>query len=75
MDGESFLQKAYLFVGGFFSVFYLVVGLFICTGRLNFGMAAGLNFLFGAAIICYGIFRGYVFYKKYKVSRETKDES
>lgn len=72
MEGDSFIQKAYLFVGGIFSVFYLVVGLFFCTGRINFGLNSGLNFLFGAAIMGYGIFRAFVFYKKYKASKNNE---
>jgi len=73
MAGESNLQKAYIFVGGIFSVFYIVVGLFLCTGRLRFGMEPGMSFLFGAGIIGYGIFRAYMFYKKYKASKNNEE--
>jgi hypothetical protein len=67
---NNYLQKAYLFVGGTFSVFYIVVGLMLCSGRITFGMDPSPRFLVGAGIIGYGVFRGFIFFKKYKQSKE-----
>ncbi|NNM95725.1 MAG: hypothetical protein HKL88_09760 [Bacteroidia bacterium] len=74
MEGDSLLQKVYLFVGGIFSVFYIVAGLFISTGRISFGMQPSVRFLFGAGIIAYGIFRAFMFYKKYKAAKNSPDQ-
>ena len=63
------MQKAYLIIGGTFSVFYVVVGLLLCTGRLTLGMESSMRFLVGAGIFAYGIFRAFVFYKRYKASK------
>jgi len=73
VGGESYLQKAYLFIGGTFSVFYVVVGLMLCTGRLTFGMESSMRFLVGAGILAYGIFRAFMFYKRYKASKEGQE--
>jgi hypothetical protein len=66
------MQKAYLIIGGTFSVFYVVVGLLLCTGRLTLGMESSMRFLVGAGIFAYGIFRAFVFYKRYKASKEDQ---
>jgi hypothetical protein len=66
------ISKAYLYVGGIFSVFYVVVGLMLCSGRLTFGMEPSMRVLVGAGIIVYGIFRAFIFYKKYKDSKEEQ---
>ena len=71
MAGE-YLQKAYLFIGGTFSVFYVAVGLLIATGRISFGMEPSLRFLVGLGIMLYGIFRGFMFYKRYKQSKQEE---
>jgi hypothetical protein len=72
VGSESYLQKAYLFIGGTFSVFYVVLGLLLCTGRMTLGMEPSMRFLVGAGILAYGIFRAFVFYRKYKASKEEE---
>jgi hypothetical protein len=67
------MQKAYLFIGGTFSVFYVVVGLLLCTGRLTLGMESSMRFLVGAGIFAYGVFRAFVFYRRYKASKEEQN--
>ena len=66
------MQKAYVYVGGIFSVFYIIIGLFMATGRVSLaplGMSAGLSQLIGAIVIAYGIFRAFMFFKRYKAIR------
>jgi small-conductance mechanosensitive channel len=67
------LQTAYLFIGGIFSVFYVTVGLMLCSGRISFGMEPTMRLLVGAGILLYGLFRGFVFYRKYKQSKEEQN--
>jgi len=69
----SFLKVAYLFIGGTFSIFYLVVGLMLTAGRFTFGMEPSVRVLVGVVIIVYGIFRAFMFYKKYKEFREESN--
>jgi len=66
VSGRSYLHIAYLFIGGTFSIFYLVVGLMLLAGRFTFGMESTVRCLVGAGIIAYGVFRSFMFYKKYK---------
>ena len=67
---SNYLQKAYLFVGGIFSVFYITVALMLGSGRISFGMEPTMRLLVGAGILLYGLFRGFIFYRKYKQSKE-----
>lgn len=63
------MQKAYIYVGGIFSVFYLIIGLFMATGRVSlapFGISQTVSSLIGAVVIAYGIFRAIMFFKRYK---------
>ena len=73
MATGDYLQKAYLFVGGTFSVVYVVAGLLIATGRLAFGMEPSMRFLIGVGIMLYGIFRAFIFFRKYKQSKEEQN--
>ena len=73
MAGGSYLKSAYLIIGGTFSIFYLVVGLMLATGKLTFGMEPSVRFFVGAGIMAYGIFRAFLFYKKYKESKEEQN--
>jgi hypothetical protein len=69
----DYLQKAYLFIGGTFSVFYVAVGLMICTGKVAFGMEPSLRFLVGLGILLYGVFRAFIFFKKYKQYKQDQN--
>jgi hypothetical protein len=71
---RSYLHIAYLFIGGTFSVFYLVVGLLLISGKLSFGMEPTVRFLVGAGVMAYGIFRAFMFYKKYKEFRQEEQD-
>jgi len=73
MAGNYHLQKGYLYIGGIFSVFYFVVGLFVCTGRLSFWMSPSMSLLFGCGIIIYSVFRAFMFFRQYKAYKREKN--
>jgi hypothetical protein len=67
---NSPLQKFYLLIGSIFSVFYIFAGIMFLTGLVTFGLDYQPRMLFGTGIFAYGIFRVYMFYKRYKRMRE-----
>jgi hypothetical protein len=66
--------KPYIYIGGIFSVFYISVGLLLATGRMTLGMEPQMRFLVGAASMAYGAFRAFLFYKRYKASKEEENK-
>ncbi|HTB08095.1 MAG TPA: hypothetical protein VK806_14185 [Bacteroidia bacterium] len=70
MAANSPLQKFYILIGSIFSVFYVFVGIMFLTGLVTFGLEYQARMLFGIGIFAYGIFRVFMFYKRYKRMRE-----
>jgi hypothetical protein len=69
MGNNSPLQKFYFVIGSVFSAFYIFAGIMFLTGLVTFGIDYNARMLFGTGIFAYGIFRIFMFYKRYKRMR------
>lgn len=66
------MQHFYMLIGGIFSFFYIIVGVLFLLRRLTFGIDPKMVNYIGTGILAYGLFRLYVFYKRYKAMREEE---
>lgn len=70
--GNSPLHSFYMLVGGIFSFFYIIVGILFLLRRITLGIDPKMANYIGTGILAYGLFRLYMFYKRYKAMREDE---
>lgn len=63
------MKSVYLLSGSVFSFVYVFAGIAFISGKLNFGFDANTRVLLGCAILLYGVFRIYMFYRKIRSAR------
>src|ERR1700691_1163824 len=56
------MKQFYILTGSVFSFLYVLVGLMILTGKLNFDFQPTTKIIVGTGISAYGLFRVYMFY-------------
>lgn len=68
-------NKALSLFGGFMVIIYILIGLlFLSAPDFIQGFNETYRIIFGAALILYGIFRGYQTYKKFRESDDENEE-
>ncbi len=67
------MRQFYILTGSVFSFLYVLVGLMILTGKLNFDLEPTTKIIIGTGICAYGLFRVYMFYKRIRSQREDEN--
>ncbi|MGP8216543.1 MAG: hypothetical protein ACLQQ4_13325 [Bacteroidia bacterium] len=71
MAGKGSPSNILMFVGGIFSFFYILFGALMIMGKITlFDLEPVNRKLLGAAVLAYGVFRLYLFFRRYKQMRE-----
>jgi hypothetical protein len=67
------MNKFYILTGSVFSFVYVLAGILLILGKLNFDFQPNVRIALGSGICAYGIFRVYMFYRRMRAAREEDE--
>jgi hypothetical protein len=67
------MKNFYLLTGSVMSFFYLLAGIAFISGKLDFGFDKNVRIALGCAMVAYGIFRIYMFYRRIHSGKEDEN--
>jgi hypothetical protein len=68
------MKNFYILTGSVFSFVYILGGIMVLTGKLDFGINPNYRIGIGSGILVYGLFRVFMFYQRIRSNRKNENQ-